>query len=112
MILVIDDCPRRLEAFKRAFGHHLAVGMDNAIEGVELWRKYEWLRVYLDCDGVYGIGIAQHVFKHAIKTDTPITINSDNHAGAIKMRDILKDTHNVELRSFAEIVGEGGGDGE
>jgi hypothetical protein len=110
MILFIDDDPRRQEAMRKAHGGAV-VCVSTGFDGICNIQATpdKWTRIYLDCDGVQGKQIAvdiaamdRDLFLDGLK----IIIHSSNYTGAIKMRDILKPTHDVELVSFAEVVGQ------
>jgi hypothetical protein len=105
MILVIDDCPRRIEAFRRALGK-IIVAMDYTAAAFHLSHYGRDLTaVYLDHDGVEGELLAINMARLGIAQQAKVYIHSSNYAGAIKMRGALKDTHDVELVDWREVTG-------
>lgn len=106
MILVIDDCPRRQSGFRRAFGSScIAFAMDYlGGEQALTWRTPDPLTtIYLDHDGVDGERLARLMADQKLHTQARVVIHSSNYLGAVRMRDILQDTHDVELTSYDEI---------
>ena len=107
MILVIDDDPRRIAGFREALGKIVwANSAITAAAALTLYQNGELTTIYLDYDGVIGEYLAKRIAARGLHRSAKIIIHSSNYAGAIEMRDILKPTHDVELKSYAEIVGE------
>lgn len=104
MILVVDDCPRRIEAFMRALGH-TEQARTFAAAARSLRTMTGLTAIYLDFDGVDGEHLARLMADERLHTDARVMIHSSNYAGAIKMRDALKDTHDVELVDWREVTG-------
>lgn len=105
MILVIDNDPKRIEAFRKALGK-IIVAMDYTAAALQLSHyNRDLAAVYLDHDGVDGELLAVNMARFDIARQAKIYIHSSNYAGAIKMRDTLKGTHDVELVDWRDITG-------
>jgi hypothetical protein len=107
MILFIDDDPRRQEAMRKARGKIISARtLTEAAAALTLYADGDLSTVYIDIDGVEGVWIAECVAALRLHMSAKWIIHSDNYMGSIAARDILKHTHDVELVSFAEVVGQ------
>lgn len=103
-ILVIDDDPRRLHGFVRAFGGGINTASSHDFAAHALRTLTDLTTIYLDFDGVDGERLARLMADEKLHTDARVVIHSSNYVGAIKMRDILAATHRVEMAGYSEIV--------
>jgi hypothetical protein len=107
MRLIIDDDPKRIAAFRRAFGASFqsAATFTQAAALLTLWDGHP-CTVYLDCDGVEGERIAERIAEMGIHRQSKFYIHSSNYGGSVKMRDTLASAgYDVEMVSFSELVG-------
>lgn len=107
MILFIDDCPRRAEMFRNAFGEAFAwcSNHNDAVMDIR-FHDGEISTIYLDIDGVCGGYIADYAIHHKLQRSAKWIIHSSNMLLAPKVRDRLVEAgYDAELKSFEDIVG-------
>lgn len=103
MNLIIDDDMQRVAGFRRALGSgaHSAIAYPGA--AADLRSDTPYTLILLDHDGVDGERLARLMADEQLQTQARVVIHSSNYLGACRMRDMLKETHRVEMSSYNEI---------
>lgn len=111
MRLLIDNDYFRRKLFRQAHGHNTHTP-DRPFYWLQALAREDgaWTHIYLDhdlgLDTDNGETLARYLAGEKRHTGTPVFIHSANAAGSQRMYDILKDTHNVQQVTWAEVIGE------
>lgn len=108
MILFIDDDPRRIGAFRKAYGSNVRTASTfvSAAAALTLHADGDLTDIWLDCDGVDGERLAVRIVAMGLHGSARFKIHSSNYLGSIQMRDTLRNAgYEVELVSFEDEVG-------
>lgn len=106
MIFILEDCPKRLDWFKKKFGSNMEHTCDYD-EAIQKLSENEYDKIYLDfniSDPKHnGIDVALEMANNGLQKDVPVIIHSDDGYGIRNMLRILEKTHNVEAITFEKL---------